>query len=202
MLVDFDLLWITISILIFIILLLIKARNKRTFIEIFIFAVFYFYIVAVIAVTLFPIPIDDPQNFVGANKQFNPKNNFIPLYSSYKMAMNSHLTLSLILKQIGGNLILFVPLGFYLPFASKNQLNLNKVILAGIVGSVIIEITQQLIGFFIVRWNYRIFDIDDIILNVSGSIVGYLAFKISLPYLRKIYPAINLKYDQLKSHSS
>ena len=68
-------------------------------------------------------------------------------------------------KQVVGNILMFVPLGF---FATNycNLKGLGGVSIIVLLSSVIIEITQYFIG--------RCFDIDDILLNVVGGIVGFL----------------------------
>lgn len=67
------------------------------------------------------------------------------------------------------NIVLFIPLGFLLPFIWKS-LNSWKLILFISAGtSVLIECSQI--------FNHRRTDIDDLLLNVLGGLVGYLIFK-------------------------
>ncbi|MFT8320681.1 MAG: VanZ family protein [Bacillus sp. (in: firmicutes)] len=73
---------------------------------------------------------------------------------------------------VGGNIFLFVPFGFLLPWRFSQ---VHTVIHAAIIGalfSTTIEITQLMI-------TNRFTDIDDIILNTLGTIIGYVLFKIS-----------------------
>lgn len=68
-----------------------------------------------------------------------------------------------------GNIFLFMPFGFlisYFMWGEKEKL--AKVILVGAGVSLIIETTQVLFG--------RVFDINDIILNVCGILMGYYFF--------------------------
>ena len=65
-----------------------------------------------------------------------------------------------------GNLLGFIPLGFYLPFARTSRTSLGFVIAAGIGVSAFIEFLQYLSG-------ERVCDIDDITLNTTSTVVGY-----------------------------
>lgn len=72
-------------------------------------------------------------------------------------------------RNVIGNMIMFIPYGFFISyFLITNKINV--VLILSIITSVTIEITQLVIG--------RVFDVDDILLNVFGGIVGYLIYKI------------------------
>ncbi|MET8326578.1 VanZ family protein [Streptomyces sp. NPDC005181] len=71
-------------------------------------------------------------------------------------------------KQAGGNLLLGVPFGILLPILVPRRLRmLRMVMLTGTV-MVVIELVQ---GALVAG---RAFDIDDVILNTSGALLGYL----------------------------
>ena len=69
----------------------------------------------------------------------------------------------LFIKNIIGNIILFIPFGMF--YKSYFNIRLISLIMITILYSFIIEISQLLIG--------RVFDVDDILLNLIGSIIGY-----------------------------
>ena len=70
-------------------------------------------------------------------------------------------------KQVFGNILLFIPLGYFA--TSYWQIKgLGTITLVSLLSSLTIEVTQHYIG--------RTFDIDDIILNVVGGIVGFLIY--------------------------
>jgi glycopeptide antibiotics resistance protein len=69
-----------------------------------------------------------------------------------------------------GNLLAFVPLGLLLPAASR-RIAWPLVILAGLALSVAIELTQYGASLY-VGHGYRAADIDDVIVNVAGTIIG------------------------------
>ncbi len=65
-----------------------------------------------------------------------------------------------------GNIVPFIPLGFLIPTISKKYINALKTIFISLICIIGIEIFQ-----FLTMLGY--FDIDDIILNTFGCIVGY-----------------------------
>jgi glycopeptide antibiotics resistance protein len=73
-----------------------------------------------------------------------------------------------------GNLLAFVPFGLVLPIAFR-RLPWPGVILAGTLLSATIETTQYLLSVN-AGHGYRAADIDDVIVNVAGTIVGQVIF--------------------------
>ena len=86
--------------------------------------------------------------------------NLIPFQEIGRYSIGSRL----FFKNVIGNLVLFVPYGFFVGYYTK----IDKWIPAFFMilfASMSIESTQLIIG--------RIFDIDDIILNIIGGMLGY-----------------------------
>lgn len=107
------------------------------------------------------------------------ESNFIPFKEMFRYELFSRL----FIKNVMGNVLLFIPFGFFTSYILKRKRIYIPIILT-IITSITIETTQLYIG--------RVFDIDDIILNVVGGIIGYLLYifldeiKIHLPkYLKK-----------------
>lgn len=73
-------------------------------------------------------------------------------------------------KNIVGNLLIFVPFGFFVSCYLKKK-KFGVIFLLSLISSLTIEFTQRLIGG-------RVFDIDDIILNVTGGMIGYFIYVI------------------------
>lgn len=73
------------------------------------------------------------------------------------------------IKNTLGNIILFIPYGFFCFYYTKEKRIIIGV-LVSLIASFCIEFVQFLIG--------RSFDIDDIILNVLGAIIGFLIYKL------------------------
>lgn len=82
----------------------------------------------------------------------------------------------LFFKNIIGNILLFIPLGFLIAY-KLNIKHFYSIILLSLYFSVCIESIQLIIG--------RVFDIDDILLNTIGGIIGYLIFQIFFKKLKK-----------------
>ncbi len=83
--------------------------------------------------------------------------------------VRSHIYMAVI--NLGGNIIMFIPLGFLLPKVFRNLSSLPRVLLTTAAMIILVEITQllTLVGSC---------DIDDLILNVIGSAMGYWLHKL------------------------
>lgn len=75
-------------------------------------------------------------------------------------------------KNIVGNLLIFVPFGLFVSYYLKTS-RLSIIFILSLISSLTIEFAQRLIIG-------RVFDVDDIILNVFGAIIGYFAYVIIL----------------------
>lgn len=74
-----------------------------------------------------------------------------------------------------GNIIAFVPLGIMLPMAVRTRWPLLLVAGAALALSAAIELAQLTISVWL-GYAYRSTDVDDVILNVLGALVGFVAF--------------------------
>lgn len=92
-------------------------------------------------------------------------NNFIPFREIFRYDIGSRL----FFKNVIGNMIMFLPFGFFISYYLKSE-KISLPILLTIIASTSIEIVQMCIG--------RVFDIDDIILNICGGMIGYLLYSI------------------------
>lgn len=70
-------------------------------------------------------------------------------------------------KQAGGNLLLGVPFGLLLPFFVPRRLRMIRTTLLTAVAMALVELIQ---GALVAG---RAFDIDDVILNTAGALLGY-----------------------------
>ncbi|MDJ0382072.1 VanZ family protein [Streptomyces sp. G-G2] len=71
-------------------------------------------------------------------------------------------------RQLGGNLLLGVPFGVLLPVLVPQARGLARVVACTALVMVLVELVQ---GALVTG---RAFDIDDVILNTSGALLGYL----------------------------
>ena len=74
--------------------------------------------------------------------------------------------------QVAFNLLLTLPFGVYLRYFFK--CSFKKTLLFTFLLSLFFEITQITGLFFIYPKAYRLFDVDDLIINTTGGILGYL----------------------------
>lgn len=93
----------------------------------------------------------------------NEGNNFIPFKEIFRYDFSSNLFFKIII----GNVLLFMPYGFFLgKYGVKKSYKIALFLI--FLASLSIELTQLAIG--------RIFDIDDIILNCLGGFIGYFIY--------------------------
>lgn len=100
--------------------------------------------------------------------------NFIP----FKEMLRYEFGTKLFFKNVVGNMIMFIPFGFFTSYFLKLK-KFYSVFILTLLTSITIETTQLLIG--------RVFDIDDIFLNIIGGLIGYFIFKIiyKIKFLKK-----------------
>lgn len=67
------------------------------------------------------------------------------------------------------NIVMCMPLGFLLPLIFKRCRKCSKTVLTGFIFSLLIEITQI--------FNFRATDVDDLITNTCGALIGYGIWK-------------------------
>ena len=91
-------------------------------------------------------------------------NNLIPFKEMFRYQLGSRL----FFKNVLGNIVMFLPFGFFVSYFLKENKIIIPLILT-IITSITIETTQLMIG--------RVFDIDDIILNIIGGVLGYYIYK-------------------------
>lgn len=91
--------------------------------------------------------------------------NFIPFKEIFRYDVGSNL----FIKNIIGNVLLFFPIGI---FINKAVLVTKKryALILGFIISLSIELTQLVIG--------RVFDVDDILLNIIGTLLGFICYNL------------------------
>ncbi|PEC22312.1 hypothetical protein COM96_09520 [Bacillus cereus] len=170
-----------------IILISMKNKKQMNWWKELIRFLFTVYICMVVSVTLFPLPIGFPSNV----EHINWSVNIIPFASILKDigriggAYDGDVLfmIGLLVRNVGGNILLLMPLGFLAPIIWDKYKKVCNTILLGLVISVSIELLQ-FIESLVSGWG-RITDIDDVICNVLGSIFGYCIYKIFLKLATK-----------------
>ncbi|WP_307794911.1 VanZ family protein [Alkalihalobacillus sp. BA299] len=97
--------------------------------------------------------------------------NLTPFRSIYRISVFSQDIMDPIIILLG-NVMLFVPFGFLLPFMFKHvQKVMIKAVFICCVSSLFIEVCQFL-------FTYRVSNVDDVILNTFGGLIGVSIFVI------------------------
>ena len=94
--------------------------------------------------------------------------NFIPLYGMLNDITNSYL-----------NVLLFIPLGIFVPCLWPEYRSMMKTVGLGLMTSLGIEILQI--------FTFRATDINDVITNVAGTMIGYLIGKLIINRFPQLY---------------
>ena len=137
---------------------LLKHKDEFVFYKEMTYLLFMLYIIC-----LFQLVTKDDLNYLSGN-------NFVLFKEMFRYKLGTRL----FYRNIVGNVIMFVPYGFFASYYIDLK-NPIKAFLIVLFASVSIELTQLAIG--------RVFDVDDILLNVFGGMLGFLIYFI----LRKIY---------------
>lgn len=106
----------------------------------------------------------------GPSPIFPQPHNIIPFHTLYYY-ISMQEPFDVALRNIFGNMILFIPYAFLLPFAYHGLGSFKKNLLVVFITSLLFELLQ-----LITRLGS--FDVDDILLNVLGGLTGWVIFRI------------------------
>ncbi len=144
----------------------LRLRKKKDLVYLFFFTIFFVYAAEVLDYTLFQF-----QSLL-LLKHFMPglmlrgetaaeSVNLIPLVTLTRGDLRTSLL----------NILLMIPFGFGLPFIT--ELRMKKVVVAGMLCSIGIEVLQLATGL-LGKVTFRVADINDVIFNTLGAAIGYL----------------------------
>lgn len=100
-------------------------------------------------------------------------NNFIPFKEILRYHFGSHL----FMRNVIGNVLLFVPFGYFISYILKSE-KVYLPLLITFITSLTIEFVQLSIG--------RVFDVDDVMLNLLGGGLGFLIYYIFMKIYDKL----------------
>lgn len=112
--------------------------------------------------------------------------NIIPFKEMTRYAIGS----KLFFYNVIGNIVLFIPFGYFISDKLKAKKTTHIILISSII-SLTAELIQYKIG--------RAFDIDDVILNVTGAIIGFIGY-FSVQSIKKRLPKLlqnNIFYNIL-----
>ena len=135
------------------------------------FALFAGYVIALALITIAPPPLSPSNGAFGVN--------LVPLVNSVRCFVpvpGQPPTAHFCIHTIAGNVGMFIPFGLMAPFIAPRLGSAKAIFVAAVATSAGIETIQaagQLIGS--PRWA----DIDDVIFNVAGAMIGYLLIRLA-----------------------
>lgn len=138
-----------------------KRLGRQTFLFHFVKYAFIGYLFSLIYLTLlwyYPDLTFQPEHY------FLNLKPFIWVQEGYEMGTKK------MMEQLILNVGMFIPFGLLLPMAIKNTRHLRTVSLIVISSTIGIEVIQYFMG--------RSADIDDVIMNFLGGLIGYLLFTV------------------------
>lgn len=138
---------------------------------------FVYYLTGVLSFTGIPSLMDILQNSFG-------------IFTSKGLVFPAHeINLVLFYWFAGGarpyleNILLFMPLGVMLPLIWRPYEKLWKTALCGIALSLLIEMSQL--------FNERVTDIDDLLMNTLGTLIGWVIFRLLAKHISKLRQRIS-----------
>lgn len=144
-----------------------KAGKKQSLLHIAAAFVFCYYIIGVLTMTS-----------IGKLRAFSPRLVLIPFLDMISGPVDTIL-----------NVILFLPLGVFLPLLYKKYKGIGSVALTGFSFSLSIELIQM--------FGRGTTDINDLITNTVGASLGYLVYKLLFKRMKK---SLNEKLQASKIH--
>jgi glycopeptide antibiotics resistance protein len=138
-----------------------KRANKRKVIEILLFII---YLVGLVYFLFFA----ESMGRKISNREYSYN---LVLFKEITRFIKYHneLGMTAVLTNILGNIVCFIPFGFMLPILSTKARKFILVCLISFELSIVIEITQLI-------FKVGSFDVDDIVLNTLGGLVGFILY--------------------------
>ena len=105
--------------------------------------------------------------------------NVVPIKETINTFMHSETGMRNSLRNLIGNILVFMPLGFFIPLLFDKFNNLKKVLKVGCLSSLAIELSQLFVGG-------NVCDIDDVIYNTLGALAGFICYKTFETIIKKV----------------
>lgn len=137
--------------------------------------IFALYAAIVILIVLLPFPI----KLMPGEPCLNIPVNLIP-FANIADAWRTHIGTEhqlYFFRLVIGNIVLFVPFGFLAPFVWKKIRETRIAIILFLAVPICLELVQYVNGIRIGSL-YRSVDVDDVILNFLGAMLGYLTYRL------------------------
>jgi glycopeptide antibiotics resistance protein len=141
-------------------------------------AVFVGYMAAVLYVVFLPLPWRP-----GDTRLVSSCVNLVPARTIVGITRDFP---GLVIQQLLGNVLMFVPLGFLLPLLGSRYRRFAMTAAVGVAASLGIELIQ--LALLLTVTARRSVDVDDVMLNVTGACLGYLAWRLAQASARTFPP--------------
>ncbi len=157
----------------------IAVIRKVQYDRILLYVIFILYMTTLIGATMFPVIIDN--SMTAASSDPSDRIKLIPFMTIAEELTETSAFNAFV--QIAGNIVMTVPFGllFALLYPIKHK---YICIIAAAALPLWIELTQLILDIITGTW-YRTFDVDDIILNFSGIMLGFLIYRLLPEKIRR-----------------
>ena len=180
MMIDFGWTQIFVCLVVLLLALILLWKKNKNLSYIFLCVVFGVYLIGVISVVVFPFPIGY------SNPGFNPSVNLIP----FNFGNCFDIFPEICFRTIFENILLTLPFGFGISFIVP--IKPKHIAWLGIMVGLLFELTQFAISL-VVRSPFRATDINDVIFNAIGVLLGYGIFLVFGDAYKRIIEKIKLQ---------
>ena len=149
-----------------VIVIIMIASKRVNLVELAVKQMFVMYLCCVVELVFFPLPTIEEA--AGLSIQYQ----LIPMHFISDFMNDSFLR---VLCQVMFNIIMTIPFGMFLEYCLG--LDIKRALLISFAFTAFIEIGQLTGLFFLFKGSYRLFDVDDLMLNTFGALIGYLAIR-------------------------
>jgi glycopeptide antibiotics resistance protein len=144
--------------------------KKHNWLYCSVFVLFYLYLLVLIRITLFPVPLPGTLGNRQTVSHILSRVNLIPFNFGRLLELHPNI----IRYEIGGNILLTVPFGLSFPFLV--QVRNRMVLWIALTFGLSIK-TAQLLVSLAIGSAYRGVDINDVLFNAAGVLLGFLLFR-------------------------
>lgn len=169
-----------------------NLETRNIFIKYTLYLIFIIYIIALVFVlfgNMTYLRSPSSEDIIPSSMDLNKNVNIIPfktITQYINSLFNNTLSRTTIFANLFGNFIMFIPMGFFIPYFIKKAQKTTYFLCIVLTMLVSIELLQLLT-------TRGICDIDDIILNLSGSLLFFFICK--MPFIKKILKFICIEFS-------
>ena len=153
-----------------VIVFMMAVSKKFNIAELVIKQLFVLYLFCVIELVFFPLPTAEAAAGLSYRYQL------MPFHFMVDFMEDSFIR---VLSQVLLNVVMTIPFGMFLEYCTG--MSLKEAVAAGFAFSLFIELGQLTGLFFLFKGSYRLFDVDDLMLNTLGVVIGYIASRRVIP---------------------